>query len=271
MALFPLIWYSYGAMATDEQRQNSGGYTFIEIAVVLVLMATIVVGILGGRGLMLQSDRQVQLKELIRLKIAVNGFIQKFDAYPGDLHNATSWFANDEYATIDGDNDGVLEQAGGSTDTSTGAWNGELAEVFKHLSMAHVEEDVKYDDSTNLGDGYPRLYLNQAVGMFIGSVRAGGEGFTCDGPAERSALKLFMTVADASEFPGDLSAADEGDYLQVADTRWLDDKLDDAAPESGKFCAKDVSPLPLPWTGCVDSGAYDPDGRGCIAVFALED
>jgi len=69
---------------------RSGGFTLIELSIVLVIIGLIVGGILVGQDLIKAAEVRAQISQIEKYNSAVNTFRAKFGALPGDMPVATA-------------------------------------------------------------------------------------------------------------------------------------------------------------------------------------
>src|SRR5579872_1884494 len=106
---------------------RTGGFTLIELSIVLVIIGFIVGGVLVGRDLIRSSELQSIITDKDRYKTAVYTFRSKFNELPGDMSDATTYWgvaggnASDNYTTsCDGNGDSQ------HTATCNGDGNGQI-------------------------------------------------------------------------------------------------------------------------------------------------
>src|SRR5262245_34434616 len=100
---------------------NQRAFSLIELSIVIVIIGLIVGGIIGGSALIRAGELRSVVSDVSKYTAAVNTFKQKYDAFPGDMINATSYWgainatpatcyttANTGPATCDGNGDGHL-------------------------------------------------------------------------------------------------------------------------------------------------------------------
>jgi prepilin-type N-terminal cleavage/methylation domain-containing protein len=75
-----------------EMRTGRGGFTLIEMAIVLVVIGLVTAGILVGKSLIRQSQINSAMIDAQRYITAAINFRQKYGALPGNLANATSYW-----------------------------------------------------------------------------------------------------------------------------------------------------------------------------------
>ena len=128
-----------------EATENSGGgFTLIELSIVLVIIGLIVGGVLLGQSLISAAAVRAQVTQIEKFNTAANTFFQKFGYLPGDIPDpAASSFgfqARGQYAG-EGDGNGLLQ--GVYTDASgqnygTRMAAGETAMFWADLTVAHL-------------------------------------------------------------------------------------------------------------------------------------
>src|ERR1700685_2558728 len=95
-------------------RPGRGGFTLIEMSIVLVVIGLVVGGVLVGQDLIRAAYVRAQITQIEKFNTAVNTFYGKYQALPGDM-NATTALANG-FATRGGwggagDGNGIIQGA----------------------------------------------------------------------------------------------------------------------------------------------------------------
>ncbi len=100
------------------RNTKQGGFTLIELSIVMVIIGLIVGGILVGQDLIQAAAVRAQITQLEKFNRAVNTFRVKYNALPGDMDSSTATtfgFSTARGGSGQGDSNGVLD--GGATDT----------------------------------------------------------------------------------------------------------------------------------------------------------
>lgn len=105
----------------------TGGFTLIELSIVIVIIGLIVAGVVGGQSLVNQSKLRSQIAEFDKYKIAYNAFKLEYDAIPGDFNDASSYW---------GVSDGNGDRRINSPSTHGHLPASENMKFFEHLSQA---------------------------------------------------------------------------------------------------------------------------------------
>src|SRR5262245_804779 len=111
---------------------KQGGFTLIEIAIVLVIIGLLLGGVLKGQELITAARVRNLISQQDGVKAAYFGFLDRFRALPGDYSQATVNIAN---VTANGNNNGQIEIAAtcGSVPNCQAA---EFIVIWEHLSRS---------------------------------------------------------------------------------------------------------------------------------------
>jgi prepilin-type N-terminal cleavage/methylation domain-containing protein len=74
------------------QHTALGGFTLLELSIVLVIIGLIVGGILVGKDLIKAAELRNTASNFEKLKSAINAFRIKYNGVPGDMPNATDYW-----------------------------------------------------------------------------------------------------------------------------------------------------------------------------------
>ncbi len=97
-------------------RHKQSGFTLVELSIVIVIIALIVSGIVAGQSLVKSAKIRAIVTEADKYKASINTFYLEYNALPGDIPNATSYWSG----VLDGDGDKYVHgaPAGGATEGS---------------------------------------------------------------------------------------------------------------------------------------------------------
>lgn len=211
-------------------KQN--GFTLIELSIVLVIIGLIVGGIMVGQSLYHQYLLRSVISDITAYKSAVNLFESKYNALPGDMPNASDFWACEEspdwFCTSTGDGgfngggDGFINDW--YCDNHNGSF--ESLRAWEHLSLAGLVSGryrVGTDNDRVLGQTVP-----------ASKIEGGGYELGCSGSSW-----FILPVGHYIGF-----AASGGDQLMnsilpPSEAYAIDQKLDDGAPETGDIIGKD--------------------------------
>lgn len=126
-------------MRTTRSMQ---GFTLIELAIVLVIIAMLLAGVLVGQDLIRASEVNATNVQIGKFDAAANTFRGRYKGYPGDLGNPAQYpiaatGANGTYGRANNDN---LIQSGACTNLN--GYGGESAIFWTHLSQANLLPDA---------------------------------------------------------------------------------------------------------------------------------
>ena len=266
---------------THTQRR---GFTLIEIAIVLVVIALIVGGITAGRSLIRNSEMQSVIKESTAYSQAIGNFREKYLALPGDFSGATAlWGAADAdfddckttassngITTCDGDGNGrIMNQGAASSDTFY-----EQFRAWQHLSNAGFI-DGNYSGIASSGT------LGYSIGVTIPESKFGRAGWRVLTVSTRDITELpTPNVTEMGYQLGDVppgvvlwwggnnidNSLRMTPVINSGEAFTLDSKIDDGMGGTGKVVAQINTS-----DGCYDSitMTYKPvvDAVRCALIF----
>jgi prepilin-type N-terminal cleavage/methylation domain-containing protein len=221
--------------------KGRGGFTLIEVSVVLVIIGLIAGAVLLGRDLIGVATIRATVSQIQKYEAAVNTFRTKYNYLPGDIPAGqamqTGLIARGG-GEADGDGNGLIEGLGGfSSYTLLG---GETVFVWTDLSSAGLI-DGSFTDSTDAPiNCHPcdmSLYLPKAKTGRNGYVFA-GYFFNAFAPLGGGAVKTFSGLS--FEVFGAQSPQNSGGGafsisagLTVMEAYSIDTKIDDGLPNAG--------------------------------------
>jgi prepilin-type N-terminal cleavage/methylation domain-containing protein len=199
------------------------GFTLIELSIVLLIIGLILSGVTVGAELVRQSKVRSVITETNNIASAVNAFKIQYNALPGDISNATTYFG-----ATDANGYTVTNGGGDSYIGSTNINNQENWSAFQELSLAGYIDGVFTGAVTTITASYPLgvrpninvpplKYGNGIVYWFYSGDMWGN-----------------YTTSNSIVISGPGGSYGYDDYrIPVADAKTIDDKIDDGLPYSG--------------------------------------
>jgi hypothetical protein len=163
------------------------GFTLVEIAIVLVVIGLVVGGILVGRDLIRAAELRSVISDVEKFKTAVNTFRLKFNAIPGDMPDATTyWGAADPNPvtcqttvgtgtqTCNGNGDWKIGAPGWAYGAFPGVNIDECYRFWQHLANAQLIR------GQYTGIGYAAFLWEARVGVNVPASSISGAGFSVE-------------------------------------------------------------------------------------------
>lgn len=203
-------------------RGGQGGFTLVEIAIVLVIIGLLLGGVLKGQELIENSKVKSVINDFNGIKAAYYGYQDRYKRLPGDDGPAMTITARgpswDGMAA--GNNDGVINVTAAQTFNG----QGENATFFRHLRAAGLI-------TGNPADVDAAALPRNAFGGLVGITNAAVFGYT------HAVLQVC-----AGNIPGKAAAA-------------IDNQLDNGVPGTGSVRATQGANNVTP--GATTAAAYD--------------
>lgn len=227
--------------------QRRAAFTLVEMSIILVIVGLLVGGVTAGQSMIHASQLRSVTTEFQRYVTATQAFREKFNAIPGDMSNATSyWGRADTGATS-----GQCAAPATNTSTGTGTCNG------NGNGMVNVNCLNGCCDTTCGNEVYRYWQQLANAGMIEGKY----DGITSF-PASRYPNSIWQ-VSSYGIYPGnafqyalnygnnrfDLSNAAGAPLLKPEDAWNIDNKLDDGMPATGNVVAQF-------WSQCSSSASF---------------
>ncbi len=112
-------------------------FTLLELAIAMIILGLLTATVLVGKELRKGAQIRSTIKEVEEINIALSNFYEAFQALPGDMSNASSYWPDNCPTNCDGDDDKIIE-----------AYNEALLSWF-HLTAANLLKG----DYSGVGDG----------------------------------------------------------------------------------------------------------------------
>lgn len=213
---------------TMKSRQSEGGFTLVELAIVMIIIGLLIGGILKGQELIQNARVSSSVTQVKAVEAAVNTFQDKYAALPGDITNVATRLPNcTGGCNNSGDGDSTIEWAAGNLgatmNTTPSATN--EPQVFTHLGAANLlSGNVQPTAGLSVTTSLPNLNLG-------GSLRLGYVSAAVTGMISATAPVNGHYIGIGS------SAALDASILSSVDMANIDRKLDDGLPNVGSVYA----------------------------------
>jgi prepilin-type N-terminal cleavage/methylation domain-containing protein len=225
---------------------NKRGFTFVEMSMVIIIISLLMAGIIAGKSLLAAGKLRSTIADLQMYKQAVRTFTDTYNAYPGDMSNASSYWSG----VSNGNGDWVVG-CGSTSDECYKAWS--------HLSQAGLVNG-SYSGTSQT----PVLALSNSPSYFTNALE-----FRDD--FNGAGLHTSLYGIDAIWF-------NMNQAMDVFSAYKLDTKMDDASPTSGIFalsyfvsgaaCIKQSDGTTnAVWSSYTGSGVYN---FGCNALVGID-
>lgn len=141
-------------MQLKRLRRDQGGFTLVEIAIVMVIIGLLIGGVLKGQAMIENAKVKRVVRQADELRAAVMTFYDKYGVYPGDENLANVPAGGGDGGAGIGDGSGQIASAA------------ERFEVFRDLSLAGLISGT-YDGTSDLpkhpfGDDVDLYWANPA-------------------------------------------------------------------------------------------------------------
>jgi len=224
---------------SHHAREETQGFSLVELSIVLVILGLLTGGILGGQSLIRAAELRSISSSYATYTTAVQTFRDKYFALPGDMNNATQFWGSAGGTSTD--STCYTSQTAGSPATCNGNSDGQIftsaflySERFaswKHLANAGLVEG-NYTGVTagaagtfteNIGGNMPRAKLSNGF-------------FDLSFDPENTILYAPATQGDTNVI-GLYSTTTTRGILKPEEAWNIDTKMDDGSPVYGKVYA----------------------------------
>lgn len=206
------------------------GFTLLELSIVMVIIGLIIGGITVGQDLVRAAEIGAVVNEANKYKVAFNTFKLKYNAVPGDMDNAQSYWTS----CIDAGADTCNGDGNGKVETSK-----ETRRGWQHLSLSEIipgQYTGFWNGGVTAGENYPgSIYGKDSV-----------YDFTYTGTVNSHIVIWGKVRSDQGSARSSIIAQE---YARI-----IEDKYDDGDPHRGHIrIARGEENV----NNCVDSGGWN--------------
>lgn len=227
---------------TQNKKTQEGGFTLIELSIVLVIIGLIVGGILVGQDLIKAAEIRATVAQVEKYNSAVNTFRTKYNGLPGDITSAQAvafgLYAETTLAGTAGhmDGNGLIEGGAAAAVLPVG----ETLLFWRHMTDANLV-DGNFGTATN-------SVIAVATGLVTGTVSTPSQSLppTKTSPANywtvysASGINYYQILPVATITTGPAYTVGTVGLTPIQAYN-MDIKLDDGMPNTGIVQAKGIS------------------------------
>ena len=147
------------------ENRNQGGFTLVELAIVMIIIGLLLGGVLKGQELIQNAQMSKLISTAKDYEAAYHTFTDRYAAMPGDIRNAGARIPGCTASTVcvgagGGDGDGVLGivTTNWSRDDQSDV-ESEPTQFWVHMGLADMVNGLSLENSQTWGAVYPASVL----------------------------------------------------------------------------------------------------------------
>ena len=223
-------------ISTLQQRRGEGGFTLVELAIVMIIIGLLIGGILKGQELVANAQLTATVAQIKGIDGALSTFRDKYSTLPGDMVNASTRLRDctANPCARNGDNNGRIDRPNLGT-APTVSTEGLVA--FTQMAAADLIAGVDINGTAAFGSALPEAEIGG--GFWLGFTATGtGGGFGGKRPGHYIVFNSLVGSVSGSATSG----------LTATQAAQVDRKLDDGDARAGDVQANG--------SGCQSAGTY---------------
>ncbi len=245
----------------EKMDKKTKGFTLIELAIVMLVLAVVIGGVVMGQHLIRNTQVQTVIYDANQYRVAVNNFKLQYDAIPGDFRSAEEYWPGE---TFNGNGNHEVHHNPNNNKS-------EPILFWKHLTLSGLLP------GSYTGEPVPIYFLeagtNLPLGAFTGtawnviytrSISVGGSAPDPEDPASIWADPtdgIYGRIANVLELSADNNKGGiEGKATRPIEAWTIDRKVDDGVAYTGNTYGTNATVLGA--TGCIDE--FDKTGYNLI-------
>lgn len=260
--------------------RSSGGFTLVELSIVIIIIGLITGGVIGARSLIESGKVSSQIQQISEFKTAYSAFKLQYDAIPGDMRDAEDYFGSGCGGSFssspvgripyfcNGNGDKCISNAN-CADQLYGNYSDSIR-FNVHLNKSEIMPDINYASSSNR-----HICHGRDGGIFISSP-LDERGVVVAGSNSPDVAYLYYSSSAAYEASANVNYCADAQHIDnfittTKVTKKIDSKIDDGNGGRGAVRALRGVNRNFVVTDCVNAdGTYKLNLTGKRCSFRVE-